>query len=33
MFKILVLEDDVMIASGLTYAFESEGYEVIQMYK
>ena len=29
MFKILVLEDDVMIASGLTYAFESEGYEVI----
>lgn len=28
MFKILVLEDDVMIASGLTYAIESEGYEV-----
>lgn len=26
MFKILVLEDDVMIASGLTYAFE-EGAE------
>ena len=27
MYKILVLEDDVMIASGLTYAIESEGYE------
>ena len=28
MYRILVLEDDVMIASGLTYALESEGYEV-----
>ncbi len=27
MYKILVLEDDAMIASGLTYAIESEGYE------
>ena len=27
MYKILVLEDDVMIASGLMYAIESEGYE------
>lgn len=27
MYKILVLEDDVMIASGLIYAIESEGYE------
>lgn len=25
--KILILEDDVMIASGLTYAIETEGYE------
>ena len=29
MYKILVLEDDVMIASGLTYAIESEGYEAV----
>ena len=29
MKKILVLEDDVMIASGLTYALETEGYEPI----
>lgn len=28
MFRILVLEDDVMIASGLTYALEAEGYAV-----
>ena len=27
MYKILVLEDDVMITSGLMYALESEGYE------
>ena len=27
MYKILVLEDDAMIASGLTYAIESEDYE------
>ncbi len=27
MYKILILEDDVMIASGLTYAIEAEGYE------
>lgn len=27
MYKILVLEDDVMIASGLIYAIESEKYE------
>lgn len=27
MYKILVLEDDEMIASGLTYAVGSEGYE------
>ncbi|MCR5753821.1 MAG: response regulator transcription factor [Acetatifactor sp.] len=29
MKKILVLEDDVMIASGLTYALSMEGYEPI----
>ena len=29
MYRILVLEDDVMIASGLTYALESEGYEAV----
>ena len=29
MDRILVLEDDVMIASGLTYALESEGYEAV----
>ena len=29
MYKILILEDDVMIASGLTYAIEAEGYEVV----
>ena len=29
MYKILVLEDDIMIASGLTYAIESEGYEAV----
>ena len=29
MSKILILEDDVMIASGLKYAIESEGYEAI----
>ncbi len=28
MYRILVLEDDVMIASGLTYALEAEGYAV-----
>lgn len=28
MDKILVMEDDIMIASGLTYAIESQGYEV-----
>ena len=28
MYRILVLEDDVMIASGLTYAIEAEGYEL-----
>jgi DNA-binding response OmpR family regulator len=27
-FKILLVEDDVMIASGLVYALEQEGYEV-----
>ena len=26
--KILLLEDDVMIASGVKYALETEGYEV-----
>ena len=26
--KILLLEDDVMIASGVKYALENEGYEV-----
>ncbi|MBQ4219656.1 response regulator transcription factor [Ruminococcus flavefaciens] len=29
MYKILILEDDVMIASGLAYAIESEGYEAV----
>ena len=29
MYRILVLEDDVMIASGLVYALESEGYEAV----
>ena len=29
MSKILILEDDVMIASGLKYAIESEGYEAL----
>lgn len=29
MYKILILEDDVMIASGLAYAIESEGYESV----
>lgn len=29
MKKILILEDDIMIASGVTYALEAEGYEVI----
>ena len=29
MAKILVLEDDEMIASGLSYALESEGYKVL----
>ena len=28
MDKILLVEDDVMIASGLKYALETEGYEV-----
>ena len=28
MEKILLVEDDVMIASGLKYALETEGYEV-----
>ena len=27
MSKILLLEDDTMIASGILYALESEGYE------
>lgn len=29
MKKILILEDDIMIASGVTYALEAEGYEVV----
>lgn len=29
MKKILILEDDIMIASGVTYALEAEGYEAI----
>ena len=29
MKKILILEDDIMIASGVTYALEMEGYEAI----
>ncbi|MBQ5850614.1 MAG: response regulator, partial [Lachnospiraceae bacterium] len=29
MTKILLVEDDVMIASGVKYALEIEGYEVI----
>lgn len=29
MKKILILEDDIMIASGVTYALEAEGYETI----
>ena len=29
MYKILILEDDAMIASGLAYAIESEGYEAV----
>ncbi len=29
MKKILILEDDIMIASGITYALEAEGYEPI----
>ena len=28
MIKILIVEDDAMIASGLSYALEQEGYEV-----
>lgn len=31
MTKILVLEDDVMIASGLTYALDLEGYETVHV--
>lgn len=31
MAKILVLEDDVMIASGLTYALDLEGYETVSV--
>ena len=29
MSRILVVEDDAMIASGLTYALEQEGYETV----
>ena len=29
MSKILLVEDDTMISSGITYALELEGYEVI----
>ena len=29
MTKLLLLEDDTMIASGLVYALNNEGYEVI----
>lgn len=31
MAKILVLEDDIMIASGLTYALDLEGYETVSV--
>lgn len=31
MKKILILEDDIMIASGVTYALEAEGYEAIHV--
>ena len=31
MTKILLVEDDVMIASGVKYALEMEGYEVIHV--
>ena len=27
MSRILLIEDDTMIASGITYALETEGYE------
>ena len=28
MIKILLIEDDTMIASGICYALEMEGYEI-----
>ena len=31
MKKIMLLEDDVMIASGLVYALDNEGYEVVHL--
>lgn len=31
MKKILILEDDIMIASGVTYALEVEGYEAVHV--
>ena len=32
MSRILLLEDDTMIASGILYALETEGYETLNVF-